>query len=186
MERNADVVIMSAYAPLFTNVNPGAMQWPTDLIGYDALTSYGSPPYYVQKMFSHNRGDVVLTGQAEGIATREWQPPTPRGGKEAPPPKQVPTLFYVATRDTQSGTVYLKLVNAVDTPQTVRVELKGVAAVAPDGVAIVLSSGSPTDTNSITEPTKIVPVTTKVTGLGTSFTRDLAPNSVTVLQLQTR
>jgi len=186
MERNADVVIMSAYAPLFTNVNSGAMQWPTDLIGYDALTSYGSPSYYVQKMFSHNRGDVVLAGHAEGIATREWQPPTPRGGQEAPPPKQVPTLFYGATRDTQTGTVYLKLVNAVNTPQTVRVELKGVAAVEPDGLAIVLSSASPTDTNSITEPTKIVPVTTKVTGLGTSFTQTLVPNSVTVLQLQTR
>jgi alpha-N-arabinofuranosidase len=186
MERNADVVIMSAYAPLFTNVNPGAMQWPTDLIGYDALTSYGSPSYYVQKMFSHSRGDVVLAGQAEGIATREWQPPTPRGGKEAPSPKQVPTLIYGATRDTQSGTVYLKLVNAVDTPQTVRIEIKGVAAVASEGMAVVLSSASPTETNSITEPTKIVPVTTPVTGLGTSFTRTLGPNSVTVLQLQTR
>ena len=186
MERNADVVIMSGYAPLFTNVNPDGMQWPTDLIGYDALTSYGSPSYYVQKMFSHNRGDVVLAGQAEGIATREWQPPTPRGGKEAPAPKQVPTFFYVATRDTQTGTVYLKLVNAVDTLQTVRVQVKGVAAVAPEGVAIVLSASSPTDTNSIAEPTKIVPVTTRVTGLGTSFTRTLVPNSVTVLQLQTR
>jgi alpha-N-arabinofuranosidase len=186
MERNADVVIMSGYAPLFTNVNPGAMQWPTDLIGYDALTSYGSPSYYVQKMFSHNRGDVVLTGQAAGIATREWQPPTPRDGKEAPAPKQVPTLFYVATRDTQLGTIYLKFVNAVNTSQTVRVELKGVAAVEPEGVATVLSSASPTDTNSITEPTKIVPVTTKVIGLGTSFIRTLVPNSVTVLQLQTR
>jgi alpha-N-arabinofuranosidase len=186
MERNADVVIMSAYAPLFTNVNSGAMQWPTDLIGYDALTSYGSPSYYVQKMFSHNRGDVVLAGQAEGIATREWQPPTPRGGKEAPPPKQVPTLFYVATRDTPNGTIYLKLVNAVEAPQTVRVEIKGVATVAREGVATVLSSASPTDTNTIAEPTKIVPVTTRVTGLGTSFTRTLVPNSVTVLQLQTR
>jgi alpha-N-arabinofuranosidase len=176
---------MSAYAPLFTNVNEGAMQWPTDLIGYDALTSYGSPSYYVQKMFSHNRGDVVLTAKAEGIATREWQPPTPRGGKEAPPPKQVPTLFYGATRDTQSGTIYLKLINAVDTPQTVRIEIKGVTAVASEGVAIVLASANPTDTNSIAEPTKIVPVTTKVTGLGTSFTRTLAPNSVTVLQLPT-
>jgi alpha-N-arabinofuranosidase len=185
MERNADVVIMSGYAPLFTNVNQGAMQWSPDLIGYDALTSYGSPSYYVQKMFSHNRGDVVLAGQAEGIATREWQPPTPRGGKEAPPLKQVPTLFYGATRDTQSGTIYLKLINAVDTPQTVRIEIKGVTAVASEGVAIVLASANPTDTNSIAEPTKIVPVTTKVTGLGTSFTRTLAPNSVTVLQLPT-
>ena len=37
MERNSDMVIMSSYAPLFVNVNPGGMQWATDLIGYDAL-----------------------------------------------------------------------------------------------------------------------------------------------------
>ena len=51
-ERNADVVQMSCYAPLFVNVSPGAMQWKSDLIGYDALTSFGSPSYWAQKMFS--------------------------------------------------------------------------------------------------------------------------------------
>lgn len=60
LERNADVVIMACYAPLFTNVNPGARQWGTNLIGYDALTSFGSPSYYMQAMFSQNKGDVVL------------------------------------------------------------------------------------------------------------------------------
>ena len=60
MERNADVVIMHCYAPLLVNVNPGAAQWGTNLIGYDALTSFGSPSYYAQKMFSENRGDTVL------------------------------------------------------------------------------------------------------------------------------
>ena len=43
MERNSDLVIMASYAPLFVNVNPGGMQWATDLIGYNALSSYGSP-----------------------------------------------------------------------------------------------------------------------------------------------
>src|SRR6185312_425861 len=45
LERDSDIVIMSCYAPLFVNVNPGGMQWKTDLIGYDALRSYGSPSY---------------------------------------------------------------------------------------------------------------------------------------------
>ncbi len=35
MERNSDVVVMASYAPLFVNVNPGAMEWPSDLVGYD-------------------------------------------------------------------------------------------------------------------------------------------------------
>ncbi len=60
LERNSDLVIMEAYAPLLVNVNPGAAQWPTNLIGYDALRAYGSPAYYVQAMFGQNTGDVVL------------------------------------------------------------------------------------------------------------------------------
>jgi alpha-L-arabinofuranosidase len=60
LERNADVVQMACYAPLFVNVNRGARQWGTNLIGYDALTSFGSPSYYMQSLFSHNKGDTVL------------------------------------------------------------------------------------------------------------------------------
>ena len=71
LERNSDHVIMEAYAPLLTNVNPTSWQWSTNLIGYDALNSFGSPAYYVQTMFGQNAGDVVLpvqfsTGQAQG------------------------------------------------------------------------------------------------------------------------
>ncbi len=60
MERNSDIVVLESYAPLLVNVNPGARQWGTNLIGYDALSSFGSPSYFVQKMFGTNRGDVVL------------------------------------------------------------------------------------------------------------------------------
>jgi alpha-L-arabinofuranosidase len=189
MERNSDLVVMHAYAPLFVNVNPGAMQWPTDLIGYDALHSYGSPSYYAQAMFSNHHGNVVLAATAENNPTREWQPPAgrnPNANATPPPPKQVPAIYYVATRDTAKGTIFLKLVNSVATPQAVRVEIAGVKSVVATGTAITLSSANPTDTNSITEPTKIVPVTTKVSGLGSTFTRELAPYSITVLELSAR
>ncbi len=68
LERNADIVVMECYAPLLTRVEPGGSQWHTNLIGYNALTSYGSPPYYVQKMFNTNRGDVVLPIVAQFLA----------------------------------------------------------------------------------------------------------------------
>jgi alpha-L-arabinofuranosidase len=59
MERNSDVVLMASYAPLFANVN--GMQWQPDMIYYDSARSvFGTPSYYVQQMFSQNRGDVVL------------------------------------------------------------------------------------------------------------------------------
>jgi alpha-L-arabinofuranosidase len=60
LEKNSDVVLMSCYAPLLVNVNRGARQWPTNLIGYDAVSSFVSPSYYAQKMFYENRGDTVL------------------------------------------------------------------------------------------------------------------------------
>jgi alpha-L-arabinofuranosidase len=63
LERNSDVVQISSYAPLFVNVNRGARQWGTNLIGYDALSSFGSPSFYAQAMFGANRGDVVLPVQ---------------------------------------------------------------------------------------------------------------------------
>ena len=55
---------------------PGrSMQWSTDLIGYDALNSYGSPAYYAQKMFSTHHGDEVLATDSQDIPTYPWQPP---------------------------------------------------------------------------------------------------------------
>jgi alpha-N-arabinofuranosidase len=56
MERNADLIVMASYAPLFVNVNPGGMQWATDLIGYDALSIYGSPSYWAQVLFGKYLG----------------------------------------------------------------------------------------------------------------------------------
>ena len=83
MERNSDLVIMESYAPLLVNVsdlragrgNGGSMQWNIDLIGYDALGSYGSPSYYVQKMFSLNHGDEVLAATIANAPVREMAQP---------------------------------------------------------------------------------------------------------------
>jgi alpha-L-arabinofuranosidase len=58
MERNSDVVQLASYAPLFANVN--GIQWHPDLIYYDNARSFGTPSYYVQKLFSQSRGDAVL------------------------------------------------------------------------------------------------------------------------------
>jgi alpha-N-arabinofuranosidase len=68
----------------------------------------------------------------------------------------------------------------------VRVEVSGLAAVESKGQAITLSASSPDDTNSITEPTRIVPITTTVDGLGANFTRTFPPYSITVLQMKGR
>ena len=58
LERNSDVVVMSSYAPLLGHEE--AWQWRPNLIWFDNLRAYATPNYYVQQLFSHHRGDVVL------------------------------------------------------------------------------------------------------------------------------
>ena len=194
MERNSDVVVVHAYAPLFVNESDltprtGSMQWPTDLIGYDALHSYGSPSYYAQVMFSANHGDEVLAATFENNPTRDWQPPRPRSAKAEdtnPPAKKVPALYTAVTRDATKGVIYVKLVNSTDKPQPVQVELAGVSQVQPGGKAIVLTSAKPDDTNSLAEPTKVVPIANMVPDFGPGFTRELPPYSVTVLVISAK
>jgi alpha-N-arabinofuranosidase len=193
MERNSDLVLISCYAPMFVNVSdlgPGrSMQWKTDLIGYDALDSYGSPAYYAQKMFSTHHGDVILATASQNIPTQTWQPPAKkRNGVEQPlpPTQQLRKLFFDATRDRHSGTIFLKVVNSLGMPQPVKIEISGAASVAAEGEAIVLKADSPNDTNSLQEPAKIIPVTETVQGLGAEFTRTFPPYSITVLELKTK
>jgi alpha-L-arabinofuranosidase len=165
LERNADLVILESYAPMFTNINPGASQWPTNLIGYDALKSYGSPSYYAKQMFNQHRGDVVLPTTLNEA-----------GGSE---------FYESATRDNQTGTIYLKTVNAAGTAQKVHILIDGVGDVS-GGTAIVLSSSSPQDTNTFEEPRKAVPITVEVNQVNRSFEYTFVPYSVTVLEIKTK
>jgi alpha-N-arabinofuranosidase len=190
MERNSDIVLLSCYAPLFVNVsqligNGRSMQWSSDLMGYDALTTYGSPSYYAQVMFSTMHGDEILATDSQNIPTREWQPRGARGGNP-PPPRQIHEVFFDATRDSKNGTLLLKVVNTTGTAQHIKVQITGARSVNSKGEAVVLAGKSLDDTNSLTEPDKVVPHTEKVEGLGPSFARDFPPYSVTVLKLKTR
>ncbi|MEI8281019.1 MAG: alpha-L-arabinofuranosidase C-terminal domain-containing protein, partial [Armatimonadota bacterium] len=76
MERNSDHVIMASYAPLFANVN--AKAWNPDLIYFDSNKVYGTPSYFVQKLFSQNRVSKIVKSSATNIA----EPITPfhKGG----------------------------------------------------------------------------------------------------------
>lgn len=98
-------------------------------------------------------------------------------------PKQLPLVFSNATRDSNTGTIYLKIVNRSGNAAPVHIALSGLASVNPDGKTITISSASPEDTNSISDPNKIAPVTADVTGLSADFTRTFAPYSITVLEL---
>ena len=165
MERNSDLVLLSSYAPLMVNVNPGGRQWAINLIGFDGLSSYGSPSYYAQKMFSRYHGDRIVETRQTGLNP----------------------LYYTVSRDSKRGTLYIKVVNRSAVAQPVRIAFKGVALSGKSGEAITLSSTHPSDTNTLTDPVHVVPVTTAfsaVAGDGLRYT--FAPFSVTVLALPAR
>lgn len=163
MERNSDLIIMHAYAPLLVNVNPGGMQWKTNLIGYDALTSYGSPSYYAQVMFSNNIGDEILKTKLEAA----------------------PEVFLAvsATRKTVNNKIYLKVVNPRDTPRDLTVAFDGANGILPNGTITTLHADKPTDTNSITEPEKIIPHTAPLKHLSTRFPHTFPAYSITVMEI---
>ena len=162
MERNSDLIKMQCYAPLLVNVNPGARQWRPNLIGYDALSAYGSPSYYAIQMFSRNVGDEILPVTFSNTSVQGC-----------------------ATRDSQTGEIIVKLVNTELTPQSLPIEIKGVTSLASKATVITLSA-SPEDTNSIRRPRNVVPVTTTLSGVKPGFTFTMPPYSVVVLKLKTR
>jgi alpha-N-arabinofuranosidase len=185
MERNSDLVTMASYAPLFVNVNQGAMQWKSDLIGYNALECYGSPSYYAQTMFCSNIGNKVVPITGEHIPT-QLQKLTAKDSMKGLTPKEIPALFYVATRDTSSGMIYLKIVNTLDTLQKVMIHFEGKSKIIPTGESIILNANSPGQTNSINNPDNIVPHTMIVKRIGKKFNQILPAYSITVMRIKTR
>lgn len=185
MERNSDVVIMASYAPLLVNVNPGAFQWWPDLIGYNAMSVYGSPSYYAQKMFSTYRGNEVIPVVAKNIPT-QTQKLNAKDSANGVHPKVIPAMFYVATKSTQSGTIYLKVVNTSGEAQKAKIDVNGASKIMSDGLTVTLKADSLEETNSITEPKKIIPETSGLKGIGKSFNYVFPAYSISVLQIDTR
>lgn len=181
LERNADVVVMAAYAPLLANLSQvsgpsrdKSMQWAVNMIGYDALKAYGTPSYHVQKMFAASLGDVVLDSSGRDVP--EWT---------TADKKAFPSLHWVATRTGepgQPGRVQLKLASRAAVAQPVRVQLAGLKKVASRGTLTLLSSPDPEAGNSLDEPSRIAPKTQVFKGLSRDFTLTLPAYSVAVLE----
>ncbi|MEO8735476.1 MAG: alpha-L-arabinofuranosidase C-terminal domain-containing protein [Edaphobacter sp.] len=162
MERNSDIIVLASYAPLFVNVNPGGMQWPSDLIGYDALHSYGSPSYYTQVLFNTHLGDHVLDATLDAAN---------------------PRLFDSVTVDSKRHRVIIKLVNGSSQPQAVKIELSGAKGVHSKATLTTLSAPTMETTNSIADPTRIVPVVTSIANAAATFTHTVPRYAIQILDL---
>ncbi|HSC02424.1 MAG TPA: alpha-L-arabinofuranosidase C-terminal domain-containing protein [Solirubrobacteraceae bacterium] len=159
LERNADLVVGASYAPLLVNVN--APSWSTNLIGYNALKSFGSPSYWMLDTLSAGHGDHVIGSQVVAGAG---------------------TLFQVASQS--PGHTFVVVVNDGGTAAPMTVNLSGLSGGARGGSATTLS-GDPTAMNSLAHPTAVAPKVTTLSARGSSFKYTFPANSVVVLNLTT-
>jgi len=167
LDRNADVVRMASYAPLFAHID--GWQWTPNLIWFDNLRSYGTPNYYVQKLFSLNKGTNILPVLLNG---------SPRNAQE--------NLFASAAIDRSAGELILKLVNATSDKKDIRITLAGGIRFDKTGKAFVLASPDLKAENSLDQPTKLSPVQREFQVQSPEFGYTLDPNSLTVLRIATR
>jgi alpha-L-arabinofuranosidase len=163
LERNADVVVMSSYAPLFAHVD--AWQWSPDLIWFDNTRSYGAPSYYVQKLFGANTGNRILPVSIDGAS------PYAQNG-----------LYASASLDERTGEVIVKAVNSAAAPRPLRVAFGG-ATLRGAGRLITLAAADLAVENTLDAPTRLAPVETPLTVDGPELRVTVLPNSLTVLRL---
>jgi alpha-N-arabinofuranosidase len=135
-------------------------------------------------MFSEYLGNKIIPTTAENILTQP-KPLTRRDSAQGiKTPVVVPTIFYSATMNVNSGTLYIKLVNTLGKKQPVKINLNGITKILPNATMVVIKSDKPEDTNTLTDPEKIIPVTTQIKGIAPIFTRSLDPYSVSIFQLK--
>ena len=170
MERNSDHVVMACYAPLFVRVDPGGMQWKLNLIGYNTLDTFASPSYYAQTMFAQNLGDRVLPLTLSGVQEQK------EGNKT------LPGCFASATIDSRSGTVFIKLVNALASEQVFNFDVKG-ASLASSGTLTTIT-GADGDRNSMEEPKKVFPVAKTVSVGAGGLSLKVPANSVSTFKIK--
>ena len=165
LERNADVVRLATYAPLFAHVD--AWQWNPDLIWFDNLRMMRTPNYYVQQMYGMNAGTDVLALQMNG---------KPVTGQDS--------LYATAARDASTGEIILKIVNAASTPADVRIDFSGLKkSQLVSGTCTYLQSDDWRAKNTL-EQEVLVPRVRPVQVQTRSLVLELQPRSFGVYRLQ--
>jgi alpha-L-arabinofuranosidase len=167
LERNADVVHLCSYAPLFAHAE--GWQWTPDLIWFDNLKAYATPNYHVQKLFSTNKGthglnvtlgNEKITGQNDLFASSVW--------------------------DRNSKEVIIKIVNNSKDERATKIDLAGAKKYGSEAKVTSLTAASPTDVNSLDKPENIAPVESVSKLKGKSVSVALKPYSLTIIKVTAR
>jgi len=162
LERNADVVSMASYAPLFAHTD--GWQWTPDLIWVDNLRSFGTPNYYVQQLFSLNKGTAIVPLRMGNDVV---------AGQDS--------LYASAALDEKNNELIIKLVNVSGLPQTCTLELDRKPAAAAR--LTVLQSNDPGSMNSFEQPGQVSPQSREIKTPAKRFPLEAAPYSLNVLRI---
>ena len=141
IERNADIVHMATYAPLFAHIE--GWQWRPDAIWFDNLRMFKSVSYYVQQLYACNKGTNVLS------LTMAGKPVAGQEGQDG--------LFASSVFDNQTGEVIVKVVNTSEKAQPVSIQLNGMKGTRTAKI-ITLSHDGKDDENTLDNPERIIPV----------------------------
>ena len=164
LERNADVVNLASYAPLFAHVD--GWQWTPDLIWVNNLQSYGTPNYYVQKLFSTNKGTNVVPALTNGKAI---------SGQDS--------LYVSAVLDKVTNDVIVKVVNASGNMVSRKIVFDGAKKLASTATVSVLKTSSLLNINSFATPEAVSPVETTMPIKGKELNVSLPAHSFSVYRI---
>ncbi|WP_370175312.1 alpha-L-arabinofuranosidase C-terminal domain-containing protein [Leeuwenhoekiella palythoae] len=166
LERNAEVVQLTSYAPLMAHAE--GWQWTPDMIWFNNLESYGTPNYYVQKLYSTNKGTdlISVTQNGEDLVGQD-------------------ELYASATLDSEAKEVVVKVVNTSSDAQEIQLNFKG-KSIKNKGKVIVLKEEDLTQENSFDAQEAISPSTEEIKVKGDSANYEVAPYSLNIIRIQVK
>ncbi|MBS1744766.1 MAG: carbohydrate binding domain-containing protein [Bacteroidetes bacterium] len=165
LERNADVVKMASYAPLFAHVD--GWQWTPDLIWFNNLYSYGTPDYYVQKLFANNKGTNVVAIKSNNDTIK---------GKDS--------LYASAVIDAPANELIFKIVNTSSKSVQKQINIDTKKKPVDKALVTTLQSNDLDAENSIAAPKHISPNTDEILVKNKQLNITLSPYSFTIIHIK--
>ncbi len=139
VERNADIVVMTSYAPLFAK--KGTNNWNPDLIYFDNEKTYLTCSYYVQQMFGQSSGDYFY-------------------GDCVKFDREDNLLGQSVVLDTKARKLYVKVCNASENAASAKINLGRFSGMKSAAVKTVISGDAMDENNYEQHP--IEPVTENI------------------------
>ena len=166
IERNADIVHMATYAPLFAHVE--GWQWRPDMIWFDNLKSVRTCSYYVQQLYSHNKGTNVIP------LTMDKKPVGGQEGQDG--------LFASAVWDNNTKEYIVKVINTSDKAQPISLDFKGLKKKnkLTNGKCITFHSDNLDADNTVDNPNVVLPKESKVSIEGTVFNTEIGAKTFAI------